>query len=165
MMKPFIYMVIGLISMVVFGQHTEESTLQSKTIYKSIDFKNPQSIFFEIKGDISQIENFVTLSSQLKNVFKEMGILVHTDLDFSDSETKVVDKDIMVVNLTGLDRNTFETEMLLDFTSLKTEYKLHYELKSKENEILLQGYFEFLENGITQEIALSISKRILALFD
>ncbi|WP_431162133.1 hypothetical protein [Flagellimonas beolgyonensis] len=165
MMKPFIYMVIGLISMVVFGQHTEESTLQSKTIYKSIDFKNPQSIFFEIKGDISQIENFVTLSSQLKNVFKEMGILVHTDLDFSDSETKVVDKDIMVVNLTGLDRNTFETEMLLDFTSLKTENKLHYELKSKENEILLQGYFEFLENGITQEIALSISKRILALFD
>ncbi len=158
-------MVIGLISMVVFGQHTEESTLQSKTIYKSIDFKNPQSIFFEIKGDISQIENFVTLSSQLKNVFKEMGILVHTDLDFSDSETKVVDKDIMVVNLTGLDRNTFETEMLLDFTSLKTENKLHYELKSKENEILLQGYFEFLENGITQEIALSISKRILALFD
>lgn len=165
MMKPFIYMVIGLISMVVFGQHTEESTLQSKTIYKSIDFKNPQSIFFEIKGDISQIENFVTLSSQLKNVFKEMGILVHTDLDFSDSETKVVDKDIMVVNLTGLDRNTFETEMLLDFTSQKTENKLHYELKSKENEILLQGYFEFLENGITQEIALSISKRILALFD
>lgn len=165
MMKPFIYMVIGLISMVVFGQHTEESTLQSKTIYKSIDFKNPQSIFFEIKGDISQIENFVTLSSQLKNVFKETGILVHTDLDFSDSETKVVDKDIMVVNLTGLDRNTFETEMLLDFTSLKTENKLHYELKSKENEILLQGYFEFLENGITQEIALSISKRILALFD
>lgn len=158
-------MVIGLISMVVFGQHTEESTLQSKTIYKSIDFKNPQSIFFEIKGDISQIENFVTLSSQLKNVFKEMGILVHTDLDFSDSETKVVDKDIMVVNLTGLDRNTFETEMLLDFTSQKTENKLHYELKSKENEILLQGYFEFLENGITQEIALSISKRILALFD
>lgn len=165
MMKPFIYMVIGLISMVVFGQHTEESTLQSKTIYKSIDFKNPQSIFFEIKGDISQIENFVTLSSQLKNVFKETGILVHTDLDFSDSETKVVDKDIMVVNLTGLDRNTFETEMLLDFTSLKTENKLHYELKSKENEILLQGYFEFLENGMTPEISLSISKRILALFD
>lgn len=156
---------ICLIGTKINGQSNLTSSIRLVEIQKSVDYKNPQSIFFEIKGDISQIENFVTLSSQLKNVFKETGILVHTDLDFSDSETKVVDKDIMVVNLTGLDRNTFETEMLLDFTSLKTEYKLHYELKSKENEILLQGYFEFLENGMTPEISLSISKRILALFD
>lgn len=147
------------------GQNHLTSSIQVFELQKSIDFKIPRSIFFIIKGDIAEFENFVTLANALKNEFKKTGIRVHTDFDFSDSETKVLDKDIMVVNPIGVDRKSFEMEMLLDFTSLKREKSLHFAMKNKENELLLRGYFEFLKNDITPETTLSISKSILALFE
>lgn len=160
-----LFFITCTIAMNLSGQNHLTFSIQVFELQKSIDFKIPQSIFFIIKGDVSQFKNFVVLSNQLKNEFKETGILVHTDFDFSDSETKVVDKDIMVLDLTGLDRDSFETEMLLDFTSLKTDKSLRFALKSKEGEMLIQGHFEFLENEITPETSLSISNKILALFD
>lgn len=157
--------IISLICLKNFGQEKVNATIHLKEVQKTANFKIPNSILFIIKGNVEHFENLFDLTTQLKKQFKNTNIKIDSEFDFKDSEKKVVDTDIMILKNYDFDRNTFETEFLLDFTNIQLEKLLSFEFKNKEDKILIKGIFEIGDNKNNFETNELISKRILELFE
>lgn len=134
-------------------------------VEKIADFEKPNSILFIIKEDIQHIENLFDFTSQLHKQFEETKIKIHTEFDFKASEKKVLDRDLMVFKNYELDRNNFETEFVLDFTNIKTDQQLKFELKNMDDKILLKGMLVITENKNNSEMNKLISRQISELFE